>query len=147
MVTSRRKTRKLRGKVTFGCGRIIKHRKHQGGRGNAGGLHHLRTLFDRYHPGYFGKHGMRRFHFKYALKKFCPTINLQTLWTLVPENVRKDWKAGMPIPVIDVTRAGYFKVLAKGRLPQQPVVVRAKFFSKHAEDKIKKAGGACILCP
>lgn len=49
------------------------------------------------------------------------------------------------VPVIDVTKAGYFKVLGKGRLPNQPVVVRAKFFSKTAERRIKAIGGACIL--
>ncbi len=47
--------------------------------------------------------------------------------------------------VIDVTKAGYFKVLGKGRLPNQPVVVKAKFFSKTAERRIKAIGGACIL--
>ena len=35
--------------------RIGKHRKHPGGRGNAGGQHHHRINFDKYHPGYFGK--------------------------------------------------------------------------------------------
>lgn len=34
--------------------------------------------------------------------------------------------------------AGYFKLLGKGQLPQQPVVVRAKFVSKLAEKKIKE---------
>lgn len=34
---------------------IGKHRKHPGGRGNAGGQHHHRINFDKYHPGYFGK--------------------------------------------------------------------------------------------
>jgi len=144
MTTSMRKTRKLRGHVQMGHGRIIKARKHPGGRGNAGGQHHHRTLFDRYHPGYFGKHGMRHFHFNYS-KYFCPCINLDKIWTLVPENVRKDWKEGSPVPVIDVTHAGYFKVLGKGRLPKQPVVVRAKFFSAHAQSKIKAVGGACVL--
>lgn len=28
----------------------------------AGGQHHHRTNLDKYHPGYFGKVGMRRFH-------------------------------------------------------------------------------------
>jgi large subunit ribosomal protein L27Ae len=36
-------------------------------------------------------------------------------------------------------------VLGKGQLPAQPVVVKAKFFSKLAEKKIKEAGGACVL--
>jgi large subunit ribosomal protein L27Ae len=49
------------------------------------------------------------------------------------------------VPVIDCVRAGYFKVLGKGLLPKQPVIVRAKFFSKGAEAKIKAVGGACIL--
>jgi len=40
---------------------------------------------------------------------------------------------------------GIFKVLGKGTLPPQPVVVKAKFFSKLAEKKIKDVGGACIL--
>lgn len=40
---------------------------------------------------------------------------------------------------------GYYKLLGKGRLPPQPVIVKAKFFSKRAEDKIKAVGGACIL--
>ncbi|CAK9154958.1 unnamed protein product [Ilex paraguariensis] len=38
---------------------IGKHQKHLGGRGNAGGIDHHRILFDKYHPGYFGKVGMR----------------------------------------------------------------------------------------
>uniref|UniRef100_A0A8C9ERK4 Large ribosomal subunit protein uL15 n=1 Tax=Pavo cristatus TaxID=9049 RepID=A0A8C9ERK4_PAVCR len=69
-----RKTRKLRGHVSHGHGRIGKHRKHPGGRGN-----------------------------------------------------------------------GYYKVLGKGKLPKQPVIVKAKFFSRRAEEKIKEVGGACVL--
>ena len=48
-------------------------------------------------------------------------------------------------PVIDVTQHGLFKVLGKGRMPAQPIVVKAKFFSKLAEKKIKENGGACQL--
>ena len=40
---------------------------------------------------------------------------------------------------------GYSKVLGKGSLPKQPLIVKAKFFSRSAEKKIKNAGGACIL--
>ena len=132
--------------MSHGHGRIGKHRKHPGGRGNAGGQHHHRINFDKYHPGYFGKVGMRNFHVrKNAL--YCPTINIERIWSLVSDQTRenyaktKDNKA----PVIDCVRAGYFKVLGKGVLPKQPVIVKAKLFSKSAEDKIKKAGGACVL--
>lgn len=46
-----------------------------------------------------------------------------------------------PAPLLQ----GIFKVLGKGRLPAIPVIVKAKFFSKLAEKKIKEAGGACVL--
>ena len=39
---------------------------------------------------------------------------------------------------------GYYKVLGTGSLPNIPVIVKAKFFSRHAEKKIKAAGGACV---
>ena len=48
-------------------------------------------------------------------------------------------------PVIDVTKYGIFKVLGKGELPNQPVVVKARFVSKLAEKKIKDVGGAVVL--
>uniref|UniRef100_A0A8D2NRA2 Large ribosomal subunit protein uL15 n=1 Tax=Zosterops lateralis melanops TaxID=1220523 RepID=A0A8D2NRA2_ZOSLA len=123
-----------------------KHRKHPGGRGNAGGLHHHRINFDKYHPGYFGKVGMRHYHLK-RNQKFCPTVNLDKLWTLVSEQTRLNYaknEAGLA-PVIDVVRSGYYKVLGKGKLPKQPVIVKAKFFSRRAEEKIKEVGGACVL--
>ncbi|XP_030741582.1 60S ribosomal protein L27a-like [Echinops telfairi] len=102
-----RKTRKLRGHVSHGHGRIGKHRKHPGGRGNAGGLHHHRINFDKYHPGYFGKVGMRHYHLK-RNQNFCPTVNLDKLWTLVSEQTRVNAaknKTGAA-PIIDVVRMG-----------------------------------------
>ena len=47
-----------------------------------------------------------------------------------------------PPPTLD---QGVFKVLGKGELPKQPVIVKAKEFSKLAEKKIKAVGGACML--
>ncbi|EQC40139.1 60S ribosomal protein L27a [Saprolegnia diclina VS20] len=146
MPTAAHKNRKKRGHVSAGHGRIGKHRKHPGGRGNAGGQHHHRILFDKFHPGYFGKVGMRRFH---LLKNrlHCPTVNVEKIWSLVSAETKeaaeksKDGKA----PIIDVTKSGYFKVLGKGRLPAIPVIVKAKFFSQEAENKIKAVGGACLL--
>uniref|UniRef100_A0A8C6E3N7 Large ribosomal subunit protein uL15 n=1 Tax=Moschus moschiferus TaxID=68415 RepID=A0A8C6E3N7_MOSMO len=85
--------------------------------GNAGGMRHHRINFDKYHPGYFGK---------------------QT-----QVNAAKN-KTGAA-PIIDVVRSGYYKVLGKGKLPKQPVIVKAKFFSRRGEEKIKGVGGACAL--
>jgi large subunit ribosomal protein L27Ae len=144
MTTRFKKNRKKRGHVSAGHGRIGKHRKHPGGRGNAGGMHHHRILFDKYHPGYFGKVGMRYFH-KLRNKFFCPIVNLDKLWSLVPEDVKaKSSKDN--VPLIDVTQHGFFKVLGKGHLPEnKPFVVKAKLISKTAEKKIKEAGGAVVL--
>ena len=111
----------------------------------AGGLTHHRTLMDRFHPGYFGKKGMRFFHLK-RNKLFKPSINIDKIWSLVSETTRTQYADNKDkVPVIDISKAGYFKVLGKGRLPNQPVVVRAKYFSKTAERRIIAVGGACVL--
>ncbi|XP_028622223.1 60S ribosomal protein L27a-like [Grammomys surdaster] len=141
-----RKTRKLRGQVSHGHGLIGKHRKHPGGPGNAGGMHHHRINFDKHHPGYFGKVAMRRYHLK-RNQSICPTVNLDKLWTFVKLQTRVNAaknKTGAA-PVIDVVRSSYYKVLGKGKLPKQPVIVKAKFFSRRAEEKIKGIGVTCVL--
>ena len=91
---------------------------------------------------------MRNFHVKKnTLKYFCPTVNVEQLWSLLGNQTleeykkRKDGKA----PVVDVVRHGFFKVLGKGELPKMPLIVKARFFSRDAEKKIKEAGGACVL--
>lgn len=118
-----KKTRKLRGHVSHGHGRIGefetqsfickviiflkflgKHRKHPGGRGNAGGMHHHRINYDKYHPGYFGKVGMRNFHLN-RNHSFAPTLNLDKLWSLVgQENRERAAKDASKIPVIDIVQ-------------------------------------------
>mmetsp|Transcript_18599 Transcript_18599/g.31818 ORF Transcript_18599/g.31818 Transcript_18599/m.31818 type:complete len:146 (-) Transcript_18599:89-526(-) len=143
MVARLRKVRHMRGQVSMGHGRVGKHRKSPGGRGKAGGEHHERINYAKYHPGFFGKCGIRMFHFKRNWKH-CPTINTDKLWTLVSEQTRTA-AAKDKAPVIDVTKSGYFKVLGKGVLPKIPVIVKAKLFSKTAEQRIKAAGGACVL--
>lgn len=138
------KNRKKRGHVSAGHGRIGKHRKHPGGRGNAGGQHHHRINFDKFHPGYFGKVGMRTFHFM-KNRDFCPTVNIDKLFNVAGEGVYEAAKNGEgKAPVIDLISKGYFKLLGGGQI-NVPVIVKAKFFSKLAEQKIKEAGGACIL--
>lgn len=145
MTARLRKIRKLRGSVSCGGGRVGRHRKHSGGRGNAGGLQHNRTAMDRYHPGYFGKKGIRTFNLQRNRQHF-PSINIDKVWTLLTESSRNLSAQNKDrVPVIDVTKAGFFKVLGKGFLPSQPVVVKAKFFSKIAEKKIRAVGGACVL--
>ncbi|KAH0565323.1 60s acidic ribosomal protein P2 [Trichoglossum hirsutum] len=149
MPTRLTKTRKHRGHVSAGHGRVGKHRKHPGGRGMAGGQHHHRTNVDKYHPGYFGKVGMRYFH-KLQNQFWKPVINLDKLWSLVPAERRDAYlsptgKKPDTAPVLDLLPLGYSKVLGKGRIPEIPLVVRARYVSKEAERKIKEAGGIVEL--
>ncbi|KAL0226422.1 hypothetical protein P9112_013746 [Eukaryota sp. TZLM1-RC] len=47
MVSRLSKNRKKRGHVSAGHGRVGKHRKTPGGRGNAGGEHHHRIMMNK----------------------------------------------------------------------------------------------------
>ncbi|XP_021675000.2 60S ribosomal protein L27a-2 [Hevea brasiliensis] len=142
--------RKKRGHMSAGHGRIGKHRKHPGGRGNPGRMHHHWILFDKYHPGYFGNVGMRYFH-KLRNKFHCPIANIDKLRSLIPQELEKSNNETSDaskdnVPMIDVTQYGYFKVLGKGAMPEnKPIVVKAKLVSKIAENKIKENGGAVVL--
>lgn len=40
---------------------------------------------------------------------------------------------------------GFGKVLAKGRLPEYPVIVKARYVSRRAEAKIKANGGVVSI--
>ncbi|KAL9054193.1 MAG: hypothetical protein Q9162_004301 [Coniocarpon cinnabarinum] len=115
----------------------------------AGGQHHHRTNLDKYHPGYFGKVGMRHFH---MLKNhyWKPSVNLDKLWTLVPAETREKYLSPSAMksdtaPVVDLLPLGYAKLLGKGRLPEVPIIVKARYVSKLAERKIKEAGGTIVL--
>jgi large subunit ribosomal protein L27Ae len=46
--------------------------------------------------------------------------------------------------LIAIGTQGYYKVLGKGELPAAPVIVKARFFSRKAEEKIKAVGGVCV---
>lgn len=70
------------------------------------------------------------------------------LWSLVPLETRDAYLEGKKsdtAPVLDLLPLGYSKVLGKGRIPEIPLVVRARYFSKEAEKKIKEAGGVVEL--
>jgi len=74
----------------------------------------FRTNFDKYHPGYFGKVGMRHFHLT-RNAHWRPIINVDKLWSLVPEEQKKGLTEGSDIvPVIDTLRFGYGKILGNG---------------------------------
>lgn len=90
---------------------------------------------------------MRYFH-KQKNHFWRPVLNLDKLWTLVPEEKREEYlknASASSAPVIDTLAAGYGKVLGKGRIPNVPIIVKARFVSKLAEEKIKAVGGVVEL--
>jgi large subunit ribosomal protein L27Ae len=90
---------------------------------------------------------MRHFHLQ-RNKYLTPTVNVEKLWHLAGEEALKAAQANKDTKkalLLDVTSKGIFKVLGKGRLPDLPIVVKARFVSKGAEKKIKAAGGAVQL--
>eukprot|EP00998_Keelungia_sp_KM082_P011808 NODE_8095_length_565_cov_289.303653_g8072_i0.p1 GENE.NODE_8095_length_565_cov_289.303653_g8072_i0~~NODE_8095_length_565_cov_289.303653_g8072_i0.p1 ORF type:complete len:140 (+),score=17.29 NODE_8095_length_565_cov_289.303653_g8072_i0:68-487(+) len=137
MTTRLRKTRKHRGQISHGKGRVGKHRKHSSGRGNAGGQHHHRINMDKFHPGYFGKVGQRHFHWK-KNPRFCPTTNVEVLASMAKP------AEGDKLPVVNLVQRGIFKVLGKGGL-NKPIIVRTRSISRIAQQKIFAAGGGVEL--
>ena len=72
------------------------------------------------------------------------------LWTLIPSETRDKYIGANAMksdtaPVLDLLPLGYAKVTGKGRLPEVPIVVKARYFSREAERKIKEAGGVVQL--
>ncbi|KAM0039857.1 putative ribosomal protein L18e/L15P [Helianthus debilis subsp. tardiflorus] len=75
-------------------------------------MHYHRILFDKYHPSFFGKVGMRYFH-RFRNKFYCSIVNVDKIWSMVLQEV-KDKASADKVPVVDVTQLGYFKVLGEG---------------------------------
>ena len=90
--------------------------------------------------------GQRRFHLQ-KNHGFCPTVNVEGLWHLAGAEAlaAAQGAKGKQAVLLDVAQHGIFKVLGKGHLPNIPIVVKARYVSKQAEEKIKAAGGAVIL--
>ncbi|KAI5150002.1 large subunit ribosomal protein L27Ae [Enteropsectra breve] len=140
-----KKCRKLRGKVAHGYGRTNKHRKHPSGRGNCGGLKFMKTWFQRYHPDYFGKRGELIYHVK-KNATWAKPISAASLWNLIPVEQRASFMENDAVPVIDARDFGYHVVIGGELSLERPVVVKARYFTKNAEEEIARVGGKAIIC-
>ncbi len=127
----KKRTRKMRGKKTFGYGSKKKHRGggSRGGRGMAGSFDHKKLKILKENPNHFGKKG-----FKKKNVKKIRAINLKNL-EIEAEKLGKKR--------INLYELGYNKVLGTGKLTK-PLEIEAEFFSKNAKIKIKEAGGKVI---
>lgn len=128
----RKKNVKMRGRTTHGWGHRKKHRGagSRGGKGMAGSKkqNKFRTITSK--PGHIGKRGFKSLGQR-RIKPAVRAINLRDLGRLAKENE------------IDLAKLGYDKVLGAGELGR-PLAIKARFFTKAAEEKIAEAGGKVV---
>jgi len=127
----KKRTRKMRGKKTFGYGSKKKHRGggSRGGRGMAGSFKHKKLKILKENPEHFGKVG-----FKIKDKIKIKAVNLKNL-EIMAEKLGKER--------INLSELGYDKVLGTGKLTK-PLEIEARFFSKNAKAKIEESGGKAV---
>ncbi len=127
----KKRTKKMRGKKTFGYGSKKKHRGagSRGGRGMAGIFKHKKLKIIKENPEHYGKKG-----FKKKNKRSIKSINLKK----IDEMSRK-----LDKNKIDLSEMGYDKVLGSGKITKK-LEIKANFFSKKAMEKIENAGGKII---
>ncbi|UCG95549.1 MAG: uL15 family ribosomal protein [archaeon] len=125
------RTRKMRGKKTFGYGSKKKHRGagSRGGRGMAGSFGHKRFRVMKEKPNHYGRRG-----FKKRRKKVVGAINLKSLNLLAEKLGKKN---------LNLAELGYQKVLGTGKVTN-PLEIEAEIFSQKAKLKIEEAGGKAI---
>ncbi|XP_044080757.1 60S ribosomal protein L27a-like [Neovison vison] len=133
-----RKTQKPRYQQSRGHGCFGKHQKHPGGLGHAGRVHRPRINFGKHNPCCFGKVSLRDYCIK-SNSSFCPTVNLDKLWTWVSKDPRVNMarnKTRVAL-ITHVVQSGYYGVLEQGELPKQPNSMKAKFSIMRAGERIK----------
>jgi len=125
------KTKRFRGKRTFGKGKKSgRGAGSRGGRGNSGLHKHKHMHMIKYIPDHFGAHGFKRP--KGTVKK-DKTINIGQLEDMFPK--KKE---------INLTEEGFDKLLGGGTI-NNSLKIKVESASQSAVDKIKEKGGEVIL--
>jgi len=134
----KRKTRYLRGSRTMGWGQVGQHRKSgmKGGRGKAGMHKHKWSYTIKYAPEHFGKHGFK------SLLKPMREVNVDELKKFISKGLYELGENG--VPIINLSKLGYGKLLGKGNITVKLNVVVEKA-SRKAAEKIRELGGKVIL--
>lgn len=132
VVRKRKKHERFRGGRTYhGSHKKWRGGGSRGGRGDAGLLKHKWSYIVKYDPEHFGRHGFKR---PDSIKKI-KAINLDKIEKIARKENKNE---------IDILKFGYQKVLGSGKL-KQPLVVKAKKFSKSAAKKLEESGGKAVV--
>jgi len=126
----------------MGWGQVGQHRKHSQKGGRKVGRHkHLWTYVIKYEPDYFGKKG---FTSPKSLKQKINTINVGELDELVDKLAEgKQLEKRGDKAFLDLTKLGYHKLLATGKITK-PVLVKVATHSENSAKKIEDAGGQIL---
>jgi len=127
----------MRGSKTHGYGAKKRHRGSgsKGGVGMAGTFKQKKTWVFRYERTRLGKAKGFKSLRQREIKEDYVAINLRDIQKLIEtKNLTGE---------VDMSSLGYDKVLAAGNL-KKPMEIKAKYFSKGAEEKISKSGGKAI---
>lgn len=144
-VHKRKKASRYRGSTTHGCGSMKKRRGagNRGGRGMAGTGKRADTKKPKIwkNKKYFGRHGFKR----HGQVKKIKAVNIDD----IENNIDKLVAAKLATKekdkyVIDLNKAGYNKLLGKGKIKNK-YKITVDGASKKAVDKIKKLGGEVIV--
>ena len=133
----RKKVVKMRGSNSHGYGYKARHRGKgsKGGKGNAGSFKQKKSWFLRYDRGHLGKaKGFKSLRQK-EIKPEYKAINLRGIQKIIEKNKLKG--------ELDLQAFGYQKVLSAGQL-KTALSIKAKYFSRTAEEKITQSGGKAI---
>ena len=114
----------------------------RGGRGEAGKHKHKWSYVVKYEPQHFGKYGFKR---PQDVVKNIRIINLGDLDRMAEDLLQKNLavKEGNAIK-INLKKIGYDKLLGSG-MPNRPLVIESKYFSKSVIKKLEAAGGKAII--
>ncbi|KAB0356973.1 hypothetical protein FD754_001129, partial [Muntiacus muntjak] len=111
---------------------------------SAGGIHHHRLNFNKYHPGYLGKLPKKKKRGTRTSAQMSTLINCE-LWSVNRHGYKHcQGQEELLLSSMRCIWATKYKVLSKGKIPKQPVIEKVKFFSRRA-GKVKDVSRACVL--
>lgn len=145
VVNKKKKANKYRGSTTHGWGSPKKHRGSgsRGGVGNAGSGKKGQQKMTTKHNirEYIGRYGFTR---PPAVTFIKQTINVDEIEKHIDRFIAEGFaKKGTDGIEIDISKAGYDKVLGRGHVTTK-MKITADEFSKGAVDRIQKAEGTAV---
>ena len=143
MATRLRKTRRLRGGRHMGWGQVGQHRAsgHKGGLGVTGMMKHHYSSMLKYDPDHYGHDSTKPPH-PNITKKWTSIRDLDDLFAKF--GVVKAEEGGREQKTIDLSGAGYEKLLGGGTAPATAYSVIVPNWTASAQEKLEAVGGKVV---